>query len=131
VAPHRDKLEAPLGQFVVPQSLLSTSRTLRPSVTAGPQFHFDRRLFGVFNTADLATHKRLEFFDQIKGSLVLHPVLFALINGCVVTPFSQSGGQGELPTTSSNNVIVDVTLIGFKPQIFLKRQKKYGQKSKQ
>ena len=83
--PHRDELEAPLGQLVIAGIFTPAPATHGAAVQAWLYLHLQRRTRSVFNPANGSVDKCLEFLDSIEDRLDLHPVPLVLTDGCFAT----------------------------------------------
>jgi hypothetical protein len=108
VTPHRDKLEASLGQPIVTRPSLPAARALRPAVRARLYLNLKCRNRGAFNPAHRSVNKRFEFLDSIEDSLDLHPVPFALIDGGFATSIFSESGQDALPPQNNLPLLLQI-----------------------
>ncbi len=66
--PHRNEVELPWSQSIVPQPLLATARTDCPRSLSGTNIHLDVIIY----ESDTCVDKTLDFVDSIEHSLNLH-----------------------------------------------------------
>jgi hypothetical protein len=105
VTPQRDKLETTLRQRIVPRPSAPAFATHRPAVRARVYLNLKARNRSTFHPARRPVDKRFEFLHPIEDSLDLHPVPFALIDGCFATSIFSEPGQDALPFVLQNNYL--------------------------